>query len=237
MRLNAFLPGHLCKTVVIEDQMMALQLGRWSEKRWQETCSIFPLICLQENGRKFFFLRRNNFKVIAQRNITKCFFMLKLRYQCLENLFSLKNLLSWKFCQTACPKSMASAATRARNLHQQQILWKSPLQLKFCPMDLVPRPPCFIYCTSDYLKIFWKHWTCGEEKNVIEMSKRKRNPPYLNGRDFFSQLEEREDCQEPQSLSAGLLVRKQMWNDGVNHVGIIWQSKRILDIYAKIDIY
>lgn len=32
---------------------MALQLGKWSEKRWPETCSLSPLTCLQENGNKF----------------------------------------------------------------------------------------------------------------------------------------------------------------------------------------
>lgn len=147
---------------------------------------------MDTNSRLSLFLRRNNSKVIAQRNITKSFLMLELRYQCLEKLFSLKNLFSWKLCQTVFPKSMASSITRVRNCHQQQILWKSPLaqglQLRFSPIDLVPHPPCFIYYTSDYLKLFWKHWICGGKRKVIEMSKGKRNPPYLNGRDFFSQL-------------------------------------------------
>lgn len=117
--------------------------------------------------------------------------MLKLRYQCLENLFSLKNLFS-TLSNTAFPTSMASAVTRAKNLHQQQILWKNPLaqglQVRFLPRGR----PCFVHLVSFImLQVISSSFGNAElvaEKKVIEMSKRKRNPPYLN--DIFSQLEE-----------------------------------------------
>lgn len=180
MRPDAFLPGHLCKTVCdysrpddgpkirkvvrkgVTRNLLHFPLNL-SSRKWTQTRGFLSL-----------FLRRNNSKVIAQRNATKCFLMLKLRYQCLENLFSLKNLLS-TLSNTAFPKSIPSAATRARNLHHQQILWKNPLaqglQLRFSPKDLVPCPPCFMYYTSDYLKFFWKYWICGGKKSHRDVQK------------------------------------------------------------------
>lgn len=38
--------------VIIKDQMMAVQIERWSEKKWPETCPVFSLTPLQENEQK-----------------------------------------------------------------------------------------------------------------------------------------------------------------------------------------
>lgn len=96
----------------------------------------------------------------------------------------------------AFPKSMATTVTKSRTLHQQPTGTRTS---SWVPSKRRCALPALFHIL--YFRLFpillemLNLW----EKKVMEMPKRKRNPPYLNGRDFFSQLEEREVWQGPQT--------------------------------------